>query len=352
MNAAATEKIQTHLPGLGPVLELCHLTKTYDSGVSAVKELSFSVGRGEVFGLLGPNGAGKSTTLSMLSGTTTATSGQAFVRGVSLVGSRAVRRQVGVAFQDSVLDTEFTGRENLRLHARLWSMTKTDASTRIAELLAFMGLTSRADDNVRTYSGGMKRRLELARAVLARPALVLLDEPTVGLDPAVRDEIWTLVSRMRAEEGTSIVVSTHYLEEAEAACDRVGIMSDGQMVGVGSPAELIGQFGRETIEVHVAGEVTALRLPSAFDGWVARSKVGVVTLSGDAGPQTGDSSTAGVEPRLDDLLQSIRDAGHTVTRAALRKTTLADVFANLTTSSAHLAVTLVNVPEQNGQAAA
>jgi ABC-2 type transport system ATP-binding protein len=307
----------TALPGLGPILDVRQLAKTYNNGHQAVKGLSFSVERGEVFGLLGPNGAGKSTTMSMLSGTTTPSSGNAFVRGVSIAESRTVRRRIGIAFQDSVLDTEFTGRENLRLHARLWGMAKQDANTRIDELLAFMGLTARADENVRNYSGGMRRRLELARALLAKPALVLLDEPTVGLDPAVRDEIWALIRRMRAEESISIVVSTHYLEEAEAACDRVGIMNHGNLVAIGSPARLITELGEEMIEVVVAGELSGVTLPAQVNRHATRIRHGVLTA-----PLANDGAAA-----LDELLRTLRTTGHTVSRALLRKTTLADVFA-------------------------
>jgi ABC-2 type transport system ATP-binding protein len=318
-----------HLPGVGSALEVTGLTKTYGNGVAAVHNLSFTVERGEVFGLLGPNGAGKSTTMSMLCGTTTPTSGDAFVRGVSISQSRAVRRSIGVAFQDSVLDTEFTARENLRLHTRLWGMSKGDATARINDLLNFMGLADRADENVRNFSGGMRRRLELARALLARPALVLLDEPTVGLDPAVRDEIWSLIRRMRAEEEISIVVSTHYLEEAEAACDRVGIMSNGQMVATGSPTDLITGLGQETIEIAVIGDANTVSLPMELTerAGLIRFRRGVLTI-----PIDGDG-----EACLGAALSSLQHSGHKVLRALLRRTTLADVFAALTAHDTALA---------------
>jgi ABC-2 type transport system ATP-binding protein len=308
----------TSLPGIGPVLDVQHLTKIYGSGKPAVTDLSFSVAAGEVFGLLGPNGAGKSTTMSMLAGTTTPSSGHASVRGIELTHSRSIRGEVGVAFQDSVLDTEFTGRENLRLHARLWGMPKPDATDRISELLAFMGLTERADDNVRTYSGGMRRRLELARSLLARPALVLLDEPTVGLDPGVRDEIWDLISRMRAEEKISIVVSTHYLEEAEAACDVVGIMSHGRFEALGSPAALIAELGSETVEVTFDGDPQTLSF--SVDGLRRTIRNNVVSMPVADG---GDAALA-------ETLRSLRASGHRTSRALLRPTTLADVFVAVT----------------------
>jgi ABC-2 type transport system ATP-binding protein len=323
------------LPGVGAVLEVRRLTKTYDNGVTAVDNLEFAVERGEVFGLLGPNGAGKSTTMSMLSGTTTPTSGGALVRGVSIAESRTIRRHIGIAFQDSVLDTEFTGRENLRLHARLWGMSKGDTIARIDELLMFMGLSTRADDNVRTYSGGMRRRLELARALLAKPSLVLLDEPTVGLDPAVRDEIWALVSRMRAEENTSIIVSTHYLEEAEAACDRVGIMNHGRLVAIGTPAELIASLGTETVEVSAR---SSLNQPSI------RMRNGVVTAQVPVG---GDGHDV-----LNEVIELLQVNGHEVVRSVRRNTTLADVFASLTNDGFNDATSMTAVDQAEGRVAA
>jgi ABC-2 type transport system ATP-binding protein len=311
------------LPGIGPVLDVRQLTKVYGSGRAAVQDLSFTVARGEVFGLLGPNGAGKSTTMSMLTGTTTPTSGSAFVNGVGVSNSRDVRSQIGVAFQDSVLDSEFTGRENLRLHARLWGMAKSDGADRIDEMLGFMGLADRADDNVRTYSGGMRRRLELARALLARPSLVLLDEPTVGLDPAVRDEIWALISRMRDHEHISVVVSTHYLEEAEAACDRVGIMSHGHLVAVDSPTSLINQLGVETVEVTLVGDPAMVRSSLGPIGRRGSVRHNILTVP----------MADGGEQALADLLRSLRATNLPVARALLRRTTLADVFAALTTDA-------------------
>jgi ABC-2 type transport system ATP-binding protein len=323
-----TKTLAPHLPGTGPVLQVQQLSKTYDNGHAAVVDLDFDVNAGEIFGLLGPNGAGKSTTMAMLTGTATPTSGNAYTHGISIQQSRAVRHKLGVAFQDSVLDTEFTGRENLELHARLWSMPKREASERINSLLDFMGLTARANDNVRTYSGGMRRRLELARALLARPSLVLLDEPTVGLDPAVRDEIWALVESIRRNEGVAILVSTHYLEEAQAACDRVAIMNHGRLVIVGTPDHLIAQQGSETIEIEVFGDTRQLidvasqaahNVGSA--ALVRRSTVFVpINTDGEEGMKT--------------VLKTLINGGFEITKSTLRHTTLADVFAQLTQGQA------------------
>jgi ABC-2 type transport system ATP-binding protein len=313
-----------HLPGTGPVLQIQQLSKTYANGFAAVTDLSFDVNGGEVFGLLGPNGAGKSTTMAMLTGTATPSSGSAYIHGTSIQQSRAVRHKIGVAFQDSVLDSEFTGRQNLELHARLWSMPKREASERINSLLTFMSLTARADDNVRTYSGGMRRRLELARALLAHPSLVLLDEPTVGLDPAVRDEIWALVESIRQNEGVAILVSTHYLEEAQAACDRVAIMNHGRIVTVGTPEHLIAQQGAETIEIEVRGNTQQLHNTAT----AAAQNLGVSTLvrrSTISIPINDQGETI-----MRQLVKSLTTSGFTITKSTLRHTTLADVFAHLT----------------------
>ena len=211
------------------------LTKTYPGPVEAVRGLSFRVRAGEIFGLLGPNGAGKTTTVGVLTTLVRPTSGQATVGGHDVrTDPVAVRRSIGVVFQDSVLDNDFSGAQNLRLHARLWRVP--DAERRIAALLAAVGLTDRADDVVWTYSGGMRRRLEIARALLADPKVMFLDEPTLGLDPIARRDLWQVVRTLRERHGVTIVLSTHYLEEAQDVCDRVAIIDQGLIVDEGRPA--------------------------------------------------------------------------------------------------------------------
>ena len=225
------------------------LTKTYPGPVEAVRGLSFRVRAGEIFGLLGPNGAGKTTTVGVLTTLVRPTSGQARVGGHDVrTDPVAVRRSIGVVFQDSVLDNDFSGAQNLRLHARLWRVP--DAERRIASLLAAVGLTERADDVVWTYSGGMRRRLEIARALLADPKVMFLDEPTLGLDPIARRDLWQVVRTLRERHGVTIVLSTHYLEEAQDVCDRVAIVDQGlhrrrgQAVGAGRPARQRGRRPR------------------------------------------------------------------------------------------------------------
>ena len=312
------------LPGLpvAPVM-VEELGKTYPGGIEAVRGISFEVAEGEIFGLLGPNGAGKTTTLGVLTTTVRPTSGRAFVAGHDVVTSGlGVRRAIGVAFQDSVLDNEFSGRENLTLHARLWGMRSRDAERRIEELLSVVGLQARADDNVRAYSGGMRRRLELARALLAQPRVLFLDEPTVGLDPAVRDEIWALVRRLRRDEGVTVVLSTHYLEEAEDVCDRVAILHAGSLVALGPPGELVEQLGIESIELRIDGDpaVAARELTS--------------TLTEASAPLVrGDLVSVAVATGAADLagrLAVVHADGLGIIGSTLRRTSLADVFAHLT----------------------
>lgn len=299
------------------------LHKIYPGGVAAVRGLWFQAREGEVYGLLGPNGAGKSTTLGVLTTMVRATRGRALVAGHDVRrDALGVRRSIGVVFQDTVLDTLFSGRENLELQARLWRMPRPAARRRIDELLTVMGLEQRADDNVRTYSGGMRRRLEIARALLPGPRVVVLDEPTTGLDPAIRDAIWQLVERLRRDEGVTIVLSTHYLEEAERACDRVAIVDRGCLVTEGPPRALVERLGAELVELRVDGDVE--RAATALGG------IGLGT-----GPPLvrGDLVSLPVPAGVDGLAARVAELPHdglAVVGSTVRRSTLADVFAHLT----------------------
>jgi ABC-2 type transport system ATP-binding protein len=302
------------------------LHKTYPGGVEAVRGVGFEVGEGEVFGLLGPNGAGKTTTLGVLTTVVRPTRGHAVVAGYD-VGRDPLkaRRSVGVVFQDSVLDNEFSGRENLRLHARLWRMSRITADPRIDELLVVMGLEGRADDNVRSYSGGMRRRLEIARALLAQPRVMFLDEPTTGLDPAIRDAIWRLIERLRRDEGVTIVLSTHYLEEAEGVCDRVAIVDRGHLVAIGRPAELVERLGGELVELRV--DTDPRRAADAL----------VATGLGSRPPLVRGSVVAMPVPlgtdRLGARVAELQLDGLGIVGSTVRRATLADVFAHLTAAT-------------------
>jgi ABC-2 type transport system ATP-binding protein len=219
------------------------LTRRFDT-VTAVDALDLDVQAGEVFGLLGPNGAGKTTTIKMLITLLPSTSGEASVAGYDIHReSRLVRRSIGYVPQLLSSDGALTARENLMTSARLYHLPMSERQPRIEEALAFTGLEAAADRLVRTFSGGMIRRLEIAQAMLHRPEVLFLDEPTVGLDPTARRAVWGHIRDLRATEGTTILLTTHYMDEAAELCGRVGIMHLGKLVALGTPAELAAQAG-------------------------------------------------------------------------------------------------------------
>ena len=232
------------------VIEARGLTKKFD-GLVAVNDISFSVEHGEIFGLLGPNGAGKSTTISMLCTILKPTSGTAIVNGYDVVRSPShVRKSIGIVFQDPSVDDRLTGRENLRVHANLYGVPKTEQKKQIDDVLALVELQDRADNLVRQYSGGMRRRLEIARGLIHFPKVLFLDEPTVGLDPQSRDHIWSYIRKLMKYEDLSIILSTHYLEEADRFCDRVAIIDHGDIVALDTPHNLKEELGGDTITVR------------------------------------------------------------------------------------------------------
>jgi ABC-2 type transport system ATP-binding protein len=224
-------------PARPAAVEARGLVKTYDD-VEAVRGVDLRVESGEVFGFLGPNGAGKSTTVKMLTTLLTITSGSAAVAGIDVAGDPdAVRRRIGVALQEAGLDPRQNGRELLILQARLFGMTTAEATERAEELLALVELEDAADRRIKTYSGGMKRRLDLASALVHQPDVLFLDEPTTGLDPSSRLTVWDEVRRIN-ERGTTVFLTTQYLEEADALCDRLAIIDGGRIVREGTPASL------------------------------------------------------------------------------------------------------------------
>jgi ABC-2 type transport system ATP-binding protein len=305
------------------------LRKVYANGVEALKGITFEVPPGELFGLLGPNGAGKSTTIGVLTTTVTPSGGTARVYGHDVVRNPiAARRATGVTFQESVLDQDFSGLENLRLHARLWRMPSAEAGERIRQLLERMGLSARASDNVRTYSGGMRRRLEIARALLARPAVLFLDEPTLGLDPAVRRELWSLIGRLREDEGVTTVLTTHYLEEAESVCDRVAVIHEGRIAALGAPGALIEDLGAVMVEV---------RSPRDSDG-VSRALLGL-GIATRAPLVAGETVAVPVRerpPELAGALAELQADGLGIAATTVRATTLNDVYLHLTARTEEL----------------
>jgi ABC-2 type transport system ATP-binding protein len=226
------------------------LTKHYGELV-AVDSLDLSIQVGEIFGLLGPNGAGKTTTLSMLATLLKPTSGTARVNGYDVrKQSDEVRRSIGIVFQDPSSDDVLTGRENLYLHALMFGVPKSDRKDRIEQVLRLVDLQDRADDIVKKYSGGMRRRLELARGLLHNPRVLFLDEPTLGLDPQTREHIWEYIENLVKTEKVTVIITTHYMDEADQLCNRVAIIDHGRVVALDSPAALKSKIGGEIIRLR------------------------------------------------------------------------------------------------------
>jgi len=245
------------------------LEKTYGKAVRALDGIRFSVVEGEVFGLLGPNGAGKSTTVRILATLTRADAGQAIVAGHDVrTEPAAVRRAIGYVPQASGVDREATGRENLLLQGRLQGMRGSDLDGRVAELLDVFGLAGKANDLVKTYSGGMKRRLDVATGLVHRPHVLFLDEPTTGLDPEARAAMWEELERLAAGERLTILLTTHYLEEADRLAGRVAIVSRGQIVVEGTPEELKHALRGDavTVELHDADSTRAAEVARGLEG--------------------------------------------------------------------------------------
>ncbi|HAA89407.1 MAG TPA: multidrug ABC transporter ATP-binding protein [Peptococcaceae bacterium] len=229
------------------MIRIENVAKRYGN-ITAVNGVSFSVEEGEIFGLLGPNGAGKTTLIRMLTTLTRPTAGELFVAGYSVRKHQVeVKKRIGVVPQQNNLERELTGRQNLLLHALLHKVDRAERNQRINELLEYVGLQDRADDRVQNYSGGMARRLLIARALVHRPSILFLDEPTIGLDPQTRRKIWDLIQIMN-RDGVTVLLTTHYIEEAESLCHRVGIIDYGRLIALGTPSELKERLGNYCVE--------------------------------------------------------------------------------------------------------
>ncbi len=221
------------------MIEVRNLTKVYEGKIRAVNGISFKVEEGEVFGLLGPNGAGKTTTLSILATLLKPTSGTAKVNGFDVMkNSHEVRKSIGIVFQEPSSDDLLSGRENLYLHAMMFGVPADQINKRMDEALEIVDLKDRQHDSVKKYSGGMRRRLELARGLLHRPKILFLDEPTLGLDPQARETMWAYIQNLAEKERMTIIITTHYMEEADMLCDRVAIIDFGKIVVLDSPEKL------------------------------------------------------------------------------------------------------------------
>jgi ABC-2 type transport system ATP-binding protein len=239
-------------------VEVEHLVKRFGD-FTAVDDVSFTVAPGELFGFLGPNGAGKTTTISILCTLSSATAGTARVASYDVERERdQVRASIGLVFQELTLDDYLTAAENLRFHAVMYGVPSGEVATRMAPLLDMVGLTERKDQQVRFFSGGMKRRLEIARGLIHAPRVLFLDEPTIGLDPQTRAHIWDYVDELRAREATTMFLTTHYMDEAER-CDRIAIIDRGRIVAIDTPSALKAAVGDDTVTFTTADDDTAAR---------------------------------------------------------------------------------------------
>jgi ABC-2 type transport system ATP-binding protein len=304
-------------------IEVTKLSKTYPGGVEAVKAIDFEVAAGEVFGLLGPNGAGKSTTVGMLTTTIAPTAGRARLAGFDVVTEPLAARSVSsVVFQEPVVDRSLTGRRNLDIHAHLWAVESRAAAARIDELADTLGLRELIDRPVGSYSGGERRRLEIARALVSRPRVLFLDEPTVGLDPRIRAELLELIASLRSRTEMTVLLTTHYLGEAERLCDRVAIIHGGRIVALDTPAALLAQLGRQLIELRVDGDITGALVSLRNHG-----------VAGDDAFAVGARLTVPLhDTSPGDAIATIHDLGLTGAISA-REPTLDDVYLRLTGDS-------------------
>ncbi len=286
-----------------------NLVKRY-SEVTAVNGVSLEIPEGEVFGLLGPNGAGKTTLISMLATLVSPTSGTALVAGRDIITQALeVRRHIGIVFQEPSVDDLLTARENLYLHSMLYGMPRREISPKIDQMLKLVNLSDRADSFVKTYSGGMRRRLEIARGLIHGPKILFLDEPTLGLDPASRKAVWSHIRDLKEAHNTTIILTTHYMEEADSLADRIGIINNGRIIELDTPAALKKKVGQDLVfltgEINEAG-IKALPFVNSVERENAHWKIGITNSGAN--------------------LQALLNAGGRIDEVEVRRVTLDDVF--------------------------
>jgi len=298
------------------IIKTTDLTKKFDD-FTAVDHISFSVKKGEIFGFLGPNGAGKTTTIKMLITLLNPTDGSADVAGFDIIKKRDdVRENIGVVFQEPALDTELTGKENLDFHARMYGLDGDKRKNRIKEVLNLVDLDDKKDVLVKKYSGGMKRRLEIARGLMHNPTIMFLDEPTLGLDAQTRRAIWEYIRKMNKEENTTIFLTTHYMEEADYLCDRVGIIDRGKIMIMDSTDNLKNSVGNDVITLSCS-DTPGLIKRLGDESWIKNIK------------QHDSFLTLGVEKgeeKIPVVFDIARTLNITIKSISVRKPTLDDVF--------------------------
>lgn len=300
-----------------PIIAVQQLTKRFGA-FTAVNGISFEVGAGEIFGFLGPNGAGKSTTIKMLCTLLKPTSGQAQVAGYDvLTESDAVRSSLGIVFQDNSLDSGLTAQENLDFHCMVYGVPRSERKQRIEWVLSLMDITEHRDRIVKTFSGGMRRRLEIARGLLHEPRLLFLDEPTVGLDPQTRKLIWEYVHELREKHHTAIFMTTHYMDEAEH-CDRIAIIDHGEIIALDTPTALKQSIGRDQVELETSDNNRAAQIIESAYGVTGTQQNGKLVLQLHEAERFVPRLLGGLP---DDLV---------VETLQVRGPTLEDVFISLT----------------------
>jgi ABC-2 type transport system ATP-binding protein len=303
-----------------PAIETRSLERTFPGGIVAVAGVDLEVAAGDIYAFLGPNGAGKTTTVRMLTTLLRPTGGSARVAGHDVVDdAKEVRRAIGVALQEAALDPLMTGAELMRLQATLHALPRAEVGPRSDALLDRVGLTRAAGRRVGTYSGGMRRRLDLAMALVHEPRVLFLDEPTTGLDPVSRQAIWEEVRRLN-DEGTTVFLTTQYLEEADQLADRVGIIDDGRMAAEGTPGELKAEIGRSRLEIRVSGADNA-------------SAAEVLARFGEPQPTTNGTLSVAIEggaTLVAPIVRALDEAGLAVEALDLHERTLDDVFVEKT----------------------
>jgi ABC-2 type transport system ATP-binding protein len=302
------------------IIKTKNLTKKFNNLV-AVDNVSFSVTKGEIFGFLGPNGAGKTTTIKMLTTLLNPTEGSAKVTGFDILKERNdVRQNIGVVFQEPALDTELTGKENLDYHAMMYGLDHDKRKDRINEVLKLVDLEDKKDVFVKNYSGGMKRRLEIARGLMHFPTVLFLDEPTLGLDAQTRRAIWAYIHKMNKEEGTTIFLTTHYMDEADYLCDRVGIIDRGKILIIDSTQSLKNSIGKDIITLSCS-DYNKLIKRLEKENWITNIK------------KYDSSVTFGVEKgeeKIPIIIEIAQSQGVKIKSISLRKPTLDDVFLSYT----------------------
>lgn len=302
-------------------IEVDGLTKNFNS-FTAVDNISFTVDAGELFGLLGPNGAGKTTTINILSTLLEATSGRGSIFGFDVSRNKHdVRKNIGVVFQEIALDVKLTGKENLEFHARMYGMGKDERQKKVKEVLELVELTDKANVLVETYSGGMKRRLEIARGLVHKPNVLFLDEPTLGLDAQTRRHIWDYIKKLNRESDVTIILTSHYMEEADFLCERIAIMDNGRFVASGSPEKLKDVLGGDVVSLEVEGDDGNLIAHLRSLDWIETltKHDGVLDLTMEKG-----------ERRIPELITSAQQHDVRVSCVHLRKPSLEDVFLHYT----------------------